>query len=91
MRVESSKMYHEDPRGGDGAEHTTPSRLLRVVGVAGHLSRSGRQAQRSQHPLSLHPTFLVAETDRVGRVRRMSASRSCDLLDLWMGEVKTER
>lgn len=51
MRVESSKMYHEDPRGGDGAEHTTPSRLLRVVGVAGHLPRSGRQAQRSQHPL----------------------------------------
>lgn len=51
MRVESSKMYHEDPRGGNRAEHTTPSRLLRVVGVAGHLSRSGRQAVVTASPL----------------------------------------
>jgi len=44
----------------------------------------------TESPL-LPSTFLVAEMDRVARARRMSASRSCGLLDFWMGEAKKER
>lgn len=47
-------MCHEDPREGHRAEHTTPSRLLGVVGVVGHLGMAGKPRGHSIPSLALH-------------------------------------
>lgn len=80
VRCEGSELKNVS----QGPQRGAQSRAHHSQNAAG-----GCWPSRSGHLLL--STFLVAELDRVARARRTSASRSCNLLDLWMGKAKMER